>query len=116
MACENIPITQNPRTRERTRARAPRAGGRGVKIRGPKGRGVAEFFPIDTTPNYSRPLLRATLITGEAFSNRACKTHSSPASAANDSGFVQIPLSQVPRRDSAVSTRLHGAGALAIGS
>jgi len=35
-----------------------------------------------------------------------------PASAANASGFVQIPLSQVPRRDTVGSTRLHGAGAL----
>jgi hypothetical protein len=28
----------------------------------------------------------------------------------------QIPLSQVPRRDTVGSTRLHGAGALAIGA
>jgi len=30
----------------------------------------------------------------------------------NSSDFVQIPLSQVPRRDTVGSTRLHGAGAL----
>jgi hypothetical protein len=35
-----------------------------------------------------------------------------PASVANASDFVQIPLSQVPRRDTVGSTRLHGAGAL----
>jgi transposase len=34
------------------------------------------------------------------------------ASAANASGFVQIPLSQVPRRDTLGSTRVLGAGAL----
>ncbi len=34
------------------------------------------------------------------------------ASAANTSGFVQIPLSQVPRRVTFASTRVLGAGAL----
>jgi hypothetical protein len=37
---------------------------------------------------------------------------SSPASAANASGFIQIPLSQVPRREALGSTRTLGAGAL----
>ena len=35
-----------------------------------------------------------------------------PASAANASDFVQIPLSQVPRRETLGSTRTLGAGAL----
>jgi hypothetical protein len=38
-----------------------------------------------------------------------------PASAANASGFVQIPLSQVPRRETLGSTRVLGAGALVDG-
>jgi hypothetical protein len=38
--------------------------------------------------------------------------HDRPASAANASDFVQIPLSQVPRRETLGSTRTLGAGAL----
>jgi hypothetical protein len=37
---------------------------------------------------------------------------SSPASAANASGLIQIPLSQVPRREALGSTRTLGIGAL----
>jgi len=40
---------------------------------------------------------------GERFSNRLSKTHSSPASAANASGFLQIALSQMLRRDTLVT-------------
>jgi hypothetical protein len=39
---------------------------------------------------------------GEESSNRPSKTHSSSASAANASGFVQISLSQMPQPDTLV--------------
>jgi hypothetical protein len=50
------------------------------------------------------------------MAKRALKTHrgkiSSSASAANASDFLQIPLSQVPRRETFRSTQTLGAGAL----
>ena len=73
-------------------------------------------FAAGHTPNYLHLLLYFCLSTGEQFSNRACKPHSSPASAANASGFLQISLSQMLRRDTLVPTRLQRAGALAIGN
>jgi hypothetical protein len=48
----------------------------------------------------------------EQSSKRPNKTHGSRASAANASGFIHIPLSQVPRRETLGSTRTLGAGAL----